>query len=140
MNTNVDCLFISPDTALVGSIIRQVSVMDIANFLAVDNKITDLSMTYAGMIKPADIHDMLMNAVFTEKSVKMKGFELDKESIINVPIKMLFSPIQVAASIQYYNSKNDPYVLNMGPVIKTFDAITYPPACGWEIAEHSADI
>ena len=109
--------------------------------LAVNKKISDVLITYIHQLDFPMAHEYIASMHFTpEKLSTSMSLELDIDSIINVPVKMLMSPIQLMTSSAYFEQRADPYVLAMDPVILPFDVTEDPSLSGWVIQCHSSDI
>lgn len=138
---NVKCLFIKPETRSVGELHRQFSIKDFADMLVIDKHISDLFMTYVHQLNFSDAHQYISHMTFSKDKISsQKTLELNIDDIINVPLKMLMSPIQAMSALAYYSKREDPYILSMDPLILPFDIDEDPELCGWTIQEHSTDI
>lgn len=137
----VKCLFISPETERVGELHRRFSVKELADMLVVNKGLSDLYVSYMHMTDFPAVHKFIEGAHFTSKKATMGcDLSLNIESIINVPVKMLMSPLQVMTSKAYHAKREDSYILSLGPVILPFDVTEDEALSGWVSQEQSTDI
>lgn len=137
----VECLYISPETKYIHPLHRRFSVKDLVDAISINKSLSDVFATYYNMLHFESMHNAMSTAKYTSKGVSIKEeLKMDKDELINVPAAMLMSPLQIMTSIKYYNKRNDPYMLNLSPVIKCEDIEENASKCGWSIEHCKVDI
>lgn len=137
----VECLYISPETKYIHPLHRRFSVKDLVDAISISKSLSDVFTTYYNMLHFESMHNAMSTAKYTSRGVSIKEeLKMDKDEFINVPALMLMSPLQIMTSIKYYDQRKDPYMLNLGPVIKCEDVEEDASKCGWCIEYCKVDI